>query len=312
MHTYFIGKEEVSQYAKDFANRLNKLNDSFPCIWCTIGKSGDELADFLYDYFPLEYRQRILVIPLQCDRDSKSIVFDNPADKNILNSKCNVLILDGAIHSGSSMLSATKMLRELGVEKITSYSLVLKAGSSFIPNFFGLIIADHDRAFFLLDEIPNNRIMPFGTIRKLTSDDATEKIKFQCGLESIDRFTWADFWYECVAGSNQVYVYENGPEISGFISFTLNDKTLFIDSVASDKKCVGQKIGQNLMRWAESWARSNNCIGINLWAIDERIGFYTNLGFETCQGKEMQLGKEKYTSMFRKLLYNIDPCCIHN
>ena len=69
---------------------------------------------------------------------------------------------------------------------------MLKRGSCFIPNIFGLLIHEHDRAYFLLDKIPNHRIMPFGAFRKLAQEDVKRpEGEVKTGLSSIDKMTWS-------------------------------------------------------------------------------------------------------------------------
>ncbi len=43
-----------------------------------------------------------------------------------------------------------------GAKQVCSYALVMKHSSGFIPSFWGVTIGDHDRAYFLLDVLPNN------------------------------------------------------------------------------------------------------------------------------------------------------------
>jgi hypothetical protein len=62
-----------------------------------------------------------------------------------------------------------------------------------------------------------------------------------------------------------------------------------------------------LMRWVENWARNKRLLAIDLFSIEERVGFYQGLGYEVLGEKPLQLGKEVYIKMRRKLLYNLNP-----
>lgn len=247
------------------------------------------------------------MVPLDFDRDSSVITLVDPADANLLAASSSVLVIDSSVHSGTAMTAAVTAIHDLGVVNVMTYSLILKRGASFIPNFFALIIDDHDRAFFLLQSIPNNRMMSQGVVRRLTQQDVHRTDShLNAGVASIDGITWADLQYDAVTKSNLVYVYEHKKRICGFISFNGKvGKHVFVDAVAVDKSCHKQGIGGHLMRWAETWARSANCYSMELWAINNRIDFYTGLGYKPT-GRLMDLGSEKYTQMQRKLLYNLN------
>lgn len=206
------------------------------------------------------------------------------------------------------MLAAFNKLRDLSVRDICSYSLVLKRGSCFIPNMFGLLIHEFDRAYFLLDKIPNHRIMPFGAVRKLAQTDINRRHKgVKTGVRSIDKMTWADLWYEVTTSGKNVFVYEKHGKILGFISFLIKNRRLFIDAIAVDKNQQGTGIGGYLMRWAETSARLSCCTAIELWAIEDRIRFYEKKAGFILTPEKLDLGSEKYARMERILLYHIDP-----
>jgi len=308
LRTYFLDREEVFAYAKDLAERLIKLEENIPCIWCTLGHSGEEIALLLGEALPHEIHSRLQIIPISYDRDKRVISFQNPLDERVFTKNTPVLVIDSSVHSGTTMLAAVNRLRDLSVKHICSYSLVLKRGSCFIPNMFGLLIHEHDRAYFLLDKIPNHRIMPFGALRKLAQADITRRQKrVKTGLGSIDKMTWSDLWYEVETSGKSVFVYEESGRILGFISFLIKNGRLFIDAIAVDKSQERKGIGGNLMRWAETFARLSCCSTIELWAIENRVKFYQEKAAFTLKSERLDLGSEKYALMERALLYNMDP-----
>jgi len=206
------------------------------------------------------------------------------------------------------MRACVSEIHRSGGQHVVSYTLVLKRGSSFIPNYFGLILSDYDRAYFLLDSLPNTRVCKRGSLRILSADDVHRHPQsIESGLESIDKMTWADLWYDSITKGTQVYLCEDAKRILGFVSFALRDSNwLFIDAVAIDKKSQGNGLGGSLMRWSETYARAINCLGIELWAISDRVPFYENMGYKEA-GPKLDLGPEKYSLMKRKLLYNLRP-----
>lgn len=317
MNTHFIGDTEVTRYARDFAERLLILNDDFPLVWLTIGESGEEMAAEILPLLPEDICKKIQFARLEYNRINSQVSCENTLDWNELEKNVVVLVLDSSVHSGNTMAAVVKKLHGYGISHILSYALVLKRGACFIPNYFGLVIDDHDRALFKLEKYANNRLCkkkPFGTLRKLDEADVHRTPDhIESGLASIKKMTWGDLWYEKKAKSSQVYVYELNGEIKAFLSFKVQQQNaLFIDAIATSTELEGVGIGGVLMRWAETWARSANCNEVNLWSIDnpDRIGFYEHAGF-TLTGETLDLGNnEKYRHMHRVLLYNLDVSCI--
>lgn len=317
MITHFIGDAEVNRYAKDFAERLVSLDSDFPLIWLTIGESGEEIAADILQLLPESRFKQVQLIRLGYNRTDNHILYEDGFIWTDLDQDSIVLVVDSSVHSGTTMAAVVKELHNQGISQILSYALVLKRNSCFIPNYFGLIIDDHDRALFKLEKFANNRLCkkkPFGTLRKLNQNDVhLTPDHIDSGVASIDKITWGDLWYEKSAKSSQVYVYELNGRIKAFISFKVQQQNaLFIDAIATSADLIGTGIGGVLMRWAETWARSANCNEVTLWSIDEpkRIEFYERFGF-TLTGETLTLGiNEKYKHMNRVLLYNLDVSCI--
>lgn len=317
MITHFIGDAEVGRYLGDFADRLIQLDAYFPTVWLTIGESGEAIAEDVLALLPEPKRDSVGFIRLQYNREDRRVVYEEGFDWNDVGSNATVLVLDSSVHSGFTMAAVVKELHRHGVPHILSYALVIKRGACFIPNYFGLVIDDHDRALFKLEKFANNRLCkknPFGTLRKLEQADVHLKPDhIESGVDSIDKITWGDLWYEKTAKSSHVYVYELNGKIEAFVSFKVQQQnTLFIDAVATSSHLIGAGIGGVLLRWAETWARSSNCNEVTLWSIDkkDRIDLYSHFGFELT-GETLDLGNgEQYKHMRRVLLYNLDMSCV--
>ena len=305
LRTVFLAAEHVSAYLADFAGRLRGLKSEMPLVWCPLGPSGEAIAAQLLKHFPSEDHERIQIVYLHYDRNTGTIKFEEAGAPEALSNVGRVLVLDSSVHSGATMLCAARTLRTCGVQRVCSYSLVLKRGSEFVPNFFGVAIDDHDRALFMLHEIPNNRLMPFGVVRRLSQEDVRRVPQnLDCGLPSISKMTWGDFFYDVARGSH-VFVYEDMDMIKALISFDLREGAeLIVDAVAADRTCQGQGLGGHLMRWAETCARHARCQMMKLWAIEDGVGFYKRLDYEEV-GEQLDLGDEQYRLMRRRLLYNL-------
>ncbi len=321
MITHFLGREEVSGYCKDLLQRLALLGSDKPTVWCPLGNSGDHLTRMLalqpnfagvadgVDVLPLCYNKVTHQIALV--REESPVEDSQPS--TLLSGKY-VLILDSSVHSGASMKAAAKFALDSGASGVLTYTLVMKQGSGFIPNLFGVIVGDHDRALFLLDSIPNNRlfnsnIKPVGQLRQLVESDCKlSPGSLDCGVASIDKITWGDLWYEHQVHGYQVYVIEEHAKLAAFIKLKIDTHkhVLFVDVLATDKLFKGKKVGGALMRWAESLARSNKCRSLELWSIANMQEMYAKMGFEQV-GESLDLGGgEIYFKMRRRLLYHFD------
>lgn len=306
MITYFLGREQVDAYAVDLVNRLLALGEEFPTTWFLLGISGQNMAEVISRHIPDDVLAKLKVVRVACDRTQGEVEWQDPFDDVDLDKP--VLLLDSAIHSGHTMLKATRALADIGAKEILTYSLVIKAGSELVPNYFGVIIGDHDRAYFLLNSIPNNRLQktaPFGVLRVLQETDIGRTFP-RTGVPSMDKISFSDLMYEKTSRGSHVYVYEHGKQLCGYVSFERRGGILFIDGLGSDQDYRGRNIGGLLMRWAENWARSHKCDSIELWALEPRIPFYRHMHFVE-DGRVMNLGEEVYHLMRRRLLYNVKP-----
>lgn len=312
MITYFLGREEVSAYARDLVDERLCGKTPFPTVWFAIGISGQKIALAVAQRVPPKIRKTLKFIRTSCDRDhgAVAITFHDPLDRIDLKS-ATVLTIDSAVHTGKSMAALADRLKSLGAKNVLSYALILKRNARFVPNFFGAVIDGTDRAYFQLDKIPNNRLMDprkasFGHIRMIDDQDyALPPIK--CGVPSIEAVSFGDLIYQSKSHGAHVYLYMHNGEVRGYISFALDGKIVKIDIVVGDPNNPGSGVGGALMRWAETWARSIGCDAIELWAIEERISFYEERGFEKVPGAAPIIvsDKEKYTNLRKRILYNI-------
>ena len=301
---------------RDLVDRLIALSiespSLFPTVWCFIGTSGEAILEIILRHLAIapELIDQIGIVRLHYDRDQKSISC-SPGDLDSIAGK-DVFLVDSAIHSGASMLAATKMLRGQKAARIMSYSLVVKRGANFIPNYFGLLISDYDRALFLLDKYPNNRLStkrPFGTLRALDESDADlAPLNIKTTVESIGKITWGDLIYDKVAHGKKIYIYESDDgHACAFISYKFkSNNALFLDTVVVSEDQIKKDIGATLIRWVETSARAANCNAIELWSIEDKIPLYKRFGYTSIERVLRLSGTEKYTLMRKQIVYNVD------
>lgn len=310
MHTYLLSDDDVRRYGRDIVNRWRLLGLDAPKQWFALGISGDKMARALYQLLSPEEQETIDFRRLVFDRAKKSIMIREEEEFPDFSIDPKVFLIDSAIHSGASMRAVATNLNQRGA-MVMSYGLVMKKTSEFVPSFFGLVIDEHDRALFQLDELPNNRLKkarPFGHLRLIRPEDADIQVSLNTSVASIQKITFGDLYYEYRAHDSLVYLYEEGNEIRGYIQFSRHNGTLSIDTIVADEKYQKSGIGGALMRWAETYARSNRCSAINLWAIENQREFYEKYCFAVIDPEPAHFGDgEQYFHMSKRVLYNIKP-----
>jgi GNAT superfamily N-acetyltransferase len=343
MQTLFLGREQIAAYLRDLERRLLDLGSQKPNVWVPLGFSGTVLLREIFKVAEKLNKSSTIVIVANCRRDSKTrrikITWGNKHSRVVPVEQFkgkNVIVVDSAVHSGRTMAATIRSIKDADAAGVCSYSLVLKESSALIPSYWAVSIGDEDRAYLLLDSIPNNRLvrpvasadddgvdegfgnaltegikgrLPYFTVRKLSHDDIS-KPKFKVRLASLNRSTWPDLYYE-MRNSDRVdtYVLEIGADIVGYITMELpEEKELSIEQVAVSHRHKGKGYGAALLRWAETRGRLKDCTHIRLWAFTEREGWYCGHGFRRTGDGPMDLGDEKYVRM-RKCLLPHTGCC---
>ncbi|MEI6986872.1 MAG: GNAT family N-acetyltransferase [Rhodospirillaceae bacterium] len=310
MITYLLGDEEVKAYSNDL---IARLGFGCPDVWVVLGQSGQSMADLLVEFTTDEFKAKLRVMRVSYDRTTRVVSCEDTLDNIKLDTE-SVLVVDSAVHSGGSMLAVCEYLAGLGAKRVMSYSLVLKKGSYFVPSLFGVLIGDEDRAFFDLDKLPNNRLMnpaSFGYIRPIRQDDVKLPL-LKVGVASVER-DFGELYLESTASQSTVYLYILNNVVCGFICFNIDSERIYINSFASATESRGKGIGVALLRWAETLARSRCCKIVELWAIKDKISFYTERGYHSVEGKTVLYDSETiYQFMQRKLLYNTKEYAMNN
>ncbi len=305
MITHFLGDEEVAAYSRDFARRLVALGEDFPAKWFTLGESGEKIAAVIYEMLPPDFQKKISATTVYVDRKTNRVRYANSI-KGVRFGTASVLLIDAAVHSGQSMSRVVGSLWKFRAKSILTYTLMLKRSSKFIPTYFGVLVTDRDRVYFQLDEMPNNRLAekpPFGILKEVEQSDYKKEI-IKVG-SPFDTVTIGDLLYDKNTRDYFPYIYELNGKVAGFINFGKNKTVLFIDAWATAKQFQGKGIGGALLRWAETWGRSNKCDAIQLWAFKPAIKTYHHLGYNFIGDASMNLGdNQHYRLMGKKLLYN--------
>ncbi len=323
MKTYFLGIEEVRQFLRDFLVRL-KAMASPPTVWCSVTPSGKALVQAIVDMISAEKLPTpdaaLLHVDVRKD-EAGDRVFEFSEDPATIVQGQGVLLLDGAIHSGGTMSACVDEMLNQGAADVTTYGLVLRCGSAFVPTFWGIMTDETDRSYFLLPAIPNNRLDAGGRasrkapqvpvqIRRLDQRHVSLP-PLACGVASMDRITWSDrlFQMETTAHATRTFVLERRNSILGFLTIhDIEPDGLSIDEIATDPKASGQGHGGTLLRFADTLARQKNCRFVRLNAISNRVDWYRDHGYEVTPGSKLiRLDTEEYQPMDRRILYHLDP-----
>ena len=319
MVTYFLSEADIAAYFGDLLTRLSRLSPA-PAVLCPMTRSGTVLLKAM---LPLMAEKcpaltgATSVVAVSVNDDTGEVQL-NPAGENNFAGK-HIFLFDGAIHSGRMMsLCVDHFVNKLGAAGVCTYSLVVKRGAAFIPTFWSLMIDDTDRAFFLLNTIPNNRLdtgkegrpQPYVHLRLLKDGDM-DLPPVNTGVVGLDRVTWGDRLFNMkTTPGRSTYLLQSESKIVGYLTITLADGGVFyIDEVAVDEKHQGQNgkgYGPILMRFADSLARHNDCRMVRLYAINDRIQFYEGHGYKVVQSvAPIPLDTNTYQLMERPILYHL-------
>ncbi|MFA5257488.1 MAG: GNAT family N-acetyltransferase [Opitutales bacterium] len=321
MKTYFFGEEEVRGYIRDLLDRMDGM-ESPPSVRCPITKSGEA---FLNAILPeISHRltgkeNEIRVIPIEVDSEQKTVSFKDSDYAEAISGK-HVFLIDGAIHSGNVMSLCQEAVSRLGSAEVSSYSLVLKCGSKFIPTMWGVMIDETDRAYFLLEKIPNNRLCAHHTrpqppvhIERMSEKHVTLP-ELLSGVPSMDRVTWGDRFYDMTSSSHAkiTYMLTRAGAIMGFLTVsTPKKKSLCIEEIVVAPEHRQKGYGGILLRFADTFARHRDCIYVTLNAIENRIAYYESFDYHCVpDSKPIKLNSELYFPMRRRVLYSQCPCDI--
>jgi GNAT superfamily N-acetyltransferase len=303
--THFLGDQEVAAYARDFAQRLVALNTQFPKKWFVLGQSGEKMGNEIFQHLPPAFQDKVQAGAVYVDRRTNRVRFSNSI-KGVSFRNAPVLLIDGAVHTGESMSRAMWHLWQAGAKNVLTYTLMLKRSSKMVPTYFGVLVDDKDRVYFQLNIIPNNRLCetpPFGVLKEVSQTDIHKSIRKMAA--PFENLSIGDMLYDKDTKDYHPYIYEYKGDIAGFVIFGKESQTLFIDAWGTVPKYQNRGIGGAMLRWAETWGRSNRCDAVKLWAYQRAIRTYQYLGYEFIGDERLTLkSNERFRLMGKKLLYN--------
>lgn len=312
MVTLYIGEAEVDAYTADLVERLYALQTARPTVWLPVGPSGRNLAKRILQKYPALLVDTV-VVPAHFNRTSGGVVSIDAAPDDLRGK--DVLVIDSAVHSGNTMLGVVEEACSRGAASVFSYTLVLKRTSVLVPTLWGVMIDDHDRAYFMLDSIPNNRLKAKAGVthlRQLVESDIDVLPPVISENAAMNRITWADRWFDIRCGERErsTYLLYSGGVLVGYVTCVINGSrdALTIDEVAVDKNHEGKGFGGVLMRFVETMARHVGASEINLWGVDKRVPLYEHEGYQIDPGVTgLTLEGSKYIYMRKQIVHHVSP-----
>jgi hypoxanthine phosphoribosyltransferase len=136
----YLSYGDIHILTEQVAVQLKNWNDKFDCI--VAAARGGLMPAQIVGYFLQVPKIYSLGITTYSDDDKK---LDSPHVYQPLPddfSYNNVLLIDEIADSGHTFVHMTEILEEKGVDNITTASLIVKKGSSFIPTVHGQFVGD--------------------------------------------------------------------------------------------------------------------------------------------------------------------------
>jgi GNAT superfamily N-acetyltransferase/hypoxanthine phosphoribosyltransferase len=300
MFVHYFSKEQISLYLKDLADRLRRSN--VPPIWVALSDSGGALVNELLEVAP-DLEKEVAIVVARLDRDTGQVIFEQTEANELPELICgkNVLVFDSVLRTGKSMQAVVRALAAFKPKGICTYAFSIRSRCAFVPSFWAVKIDDHDRAYLLLDSLPNNRLNDANAylhLRILESADCGS-MSVTSTLASMDRITWGDRVFDmCNSESGRLtYLLEMGSEIVGYLTVShRKEGSLMVDEIAVDVAHQGKGLAGVLMRWAETMARKSRVLSIDLWAIENRVDMYKRYGYQA-SGRVINVDGERYHKM---------------
>ena len=315
MTTTFLSDETIRSYLRDLVLRLAAMAHP-PGVICAVTESGVELLTTLAEVIA-ELQPQGLANPVLASLGKNAadqIMLHQLPESEIHGKTC--LLIDSAVHTGRLMNRCRRKLLDLGAAEIMSYALVIKRGSQHIATFWGLMIAEVDRALFSMRQIPNNRLASSDEHSQqpvtltLLDEDSLALSPVVTGVTSMDRITWSDRLYDVKASASEqftrTYLMHKAAVAIGYLTVHMEPgrKSLVIDEVALDTAWHGRKLGGIFLRFACTLARHHDCKKVKLNAIENRVDFYEGYGFKKSPGRSaLTLDSETYHPMEKSILH---------
>lgn len=302
MITHFVGRDEVTAYCFDLKTRLIGLGDKFPKRWFLLGESGKKLGEVLFNTLPDTHKDLVDASIAYVNRSTGNVTFSDQIDADDF-STGPILLLDSAVHSGTTMKRVHRELVRLGAKDVITYSLMLKQSSVVTPTYFGILVPDLDRIYFQLDQMPNNRLsekMPFGLLRELGDDE--QDYPFSHIGPPLGTPSGGSLLYGKITSGQRPYIYDYDGQAIGLVVVAKHGMALHVEAWGTGVEWRHKGIGSAMLRWAETWGRSNDCNRIELWAYMERIPLYKRYGYKEIDGKKLDWGGGHYLQFMRKRL----------
>lgn len=217
------------------------------------------------------------------------------------------VVCDSIVNSGKTMGRTRRALLSRGASGVRTLALIVRNGSSIIPNFYSISIDRHDEVFFGGDLYPV-RSYKNGCIRLATDRDAEAIIDH--GVDFL-RSKVGDYLQDVHRGEGWItYLIESTEgKVTGVLHFqqTLHKQkdSVFVDTVAVDKNQRDRGYGGALLSFLEDYCRFNGVHRARLLAVLDKVPMYEGMGWARTGNIKDVEGAKNLVEMEMKYAYNV-------
>lgn len=329
MRKIFIEDARIDSFLNDLEKRITDSLDNDASIVelriIGLGESGTQVVQRFWDNSKLkDSKQGVISQICAAQKDEFGEIFfvigesKFSSDEYIKTVSHGIafLVMDGICRTGRTLTEIYEKLSKVS-KKVWTYSVAVCADSSIIPTWYGCLYPGNE--FVVLSregKTPNTSLYiglggasysPALTLRPPLDTDPD----FDAGEKnaSINRYKSEDRYFDSTTHSKKIQVLEWDSTPVGFVAYHISGATLWVDYIVACQKHAKEKkgIGSALYYHVENYAKLSGCKTISLWAIKNKVDWYTNRGFSIEAGKKpISIGKgadaEIYLPMSHRLV----------
>lgn len=265
----------------------------------SVGSSGSAIVSELNKVLPEPVKKSVTTVQILVT-DSGSTVTGLP--DNVQGS--NFVICDSIVNSGRTMEKVRSELIRRGAASARTLALVVRNGSSHIPNFYVMSISSHDRIFFG-DELYPARFYRSGCIRLAQDRDSGASIDHGSPylLKTVGEFLTAhersDGW--------KTYLMENDRgAVVGLIHFQHKQSgAVFVDTLAVSRTEQRNGYGSALLSFLEDYCEFNEVTRARMYAAIDKVTVYEPFGYRKTGNSRKGTAEGDFVEMEMKYGYNV-------
>lgn len=225
-----------------------------------------------------------------------------------LSAEAAFIIFDGVTRSGRTLGNVYQAIAKES-SCVWTFSVAVSIRSGFIPTWYGCLYEESEHVTLTRDGAtsstsvyskPKSFSSPAIVLRLPREDDPEFMIDSPA---SMTRYKSEDRFFDSSTNSKQIFVIEWASKPIGYVAFHSEDSVFWIDYILICNVAGKDRRGAGiaLINHVEAYAKMGKCRAVSLWAIRDKMDFYTKRGFTSTGGKSIMIGpegrKEEYVPM---------------